>query len=129
MPESKGKAGGLSTAFKKLRSHVFTLASDMTPRGGEVTASTGLVYGWLNSASEMLQGNSMAHAMYIEKYLDSSKGLGLHVVVDMTSMFIVCGRMTGDSVGSSAEGCEEDMSAFKEELRVSVDREMFGQGL
>ena len=122
--QSKGKAGGLSAAFEKLRSHVFTLASDMNRRGGEVAASTGLVYGWWNSASEMLQGNSMAHAMYIEKYLDSSKGLGLHVVVDMTSMFIVFGRMIGGSAGSSAEGREEEMNAFKEEMRVSVDREM-----
>ena len=122
--QSKGKAGDLSVTFEKLRSHVFTLASDINRRGGEVAASTGLVYGWWNSASEMLQGNSMAHAMYIEKYLGSSKGLGLHVVVDMTSMFIVFGRMIGGSAGSSAEGREEELNAFKEEIRVSVDREM-----
>ena len=107
---SKSKSGSLSACFEKLRSQVFTLASDMNRRSGEVAAATGRLYSWWNNASEMLQGNSIAHAIYIEKHLESSKGWGIHVVVDMTSMFIVFERMIGGVTAPPSEGRDEDIS-------------------
>ena len=79
---SKTKASGLNTSLEKLSSFVFTFSGDMNRHGGEVAAWPAVQL--VEQRERDVAGNSIVHrkilgTMYIEKYLESSKGWGPHL--------------------------------------------------